>query len=375
MNSLIIKARKAFLDSVTIRVKGGSGGCGLPQYGGIGGKGGDVYIKGSEFPNLSLASIIKKNPAKSFEASNGFESRRTKLLGQDGKDLVIRVPVGVTVQDSNKRVLAEINSNKDSVIVALGGRGGDKFNDNQGFKGQKTIIKLEYKTISDVVFVGFPNAGKSSLLRTVSKATPKVASYPFTTLRPFLGVVQYPDYRAIKMADLPGLVEGAHKNIGLGLDFLKHMVHTKLLAFIIDINSVDLGFDYKRRTPLETLCILNKEIELYDDNILNKPAILALSKMDSLPDSSDRYEKFLEDLETLRKDPKSSIIEDEIRPNRLIDFDEIIPISSVDGQNIDRFKTVAREVIDNYAEETRKKEDKISSFAEILPLQYNRVGT
>lgn len=296
------------------------------------------------------------------------------MLGESGNDLVIKVPLGVTIEDSDKQLLGEINDPKDSVIVALGGRGGDKFNDNQGFKGQERVIRLDFKTISDVVFVGFPNAGKSSLLRAVSRASPRVASYPFTTLRPFLGTVHYPDYRVIKMADLPGLVEGAHKNLGLGLEFLKHMVRTRLLAFIIDINDVDLGPSYKMRSPLETLCILNKEIELYDDTILNKPAILALSKMDSCPDSNERYEKFLKDLDSLQKDPKSSpLVEADLRPTKLIQFDDILPISSVSGLNIDKFKTRAREVIDHYAELAKKEEDKISSFAEVLPLEYNRV--
>lgn len=373
MNALIIKARKAFVDSLKIKVRGGSGGNGLPQFGGIGGKGGDVRIQGTYFP-VTLAQIAKKNPSRIFQAPNGFESRRTRLLGESGRDLTIRVPVGVTVEDLNKQVLGEINDSKDNVIVALGGRGGDKFNDNQGFKGQERVIRLEYKTISDVVFVGFPNAGKSSLLRAVSRASPKVASYPFTTLRPYIGVVQYPDYRSIRMADLPGLVEGAHKNIGLGHEFLKHMVHTRLLAFIIDINDVDLGPQYKMRSPLETLCILNKEIELYDDTILNKPAILAISKMDSLPNSTEKYEKLLKDLKSFQKDPKSSsLVEDAMKPNKAIQFEEILPISSVSSSNIDKFKTISRKVIDQYAELTKKEEDKISSFAEILPLQYNRV--
>lgn len=371
MNSLIIKARKAFLDTVKIKVKGGNGGCGLPQYGGIGGKGGDVYIKGTSYP-MSLSQVIKSS--RIFQATSGHGSRRTRLLGDSGEDLVIRVPVGVTIEDLDKQVLGEINNSKDSVIVALGGRGGDKFNDNQGFKGQQRVIRLDYKTISDVAFVGFPNAGKSSLLRAVSRASPKVANYPFTTLRPFLGIVHYPDYRVIKMADLPGLVEGAHKNLGLGLEFLKHMVHTRLLAFIIDINDVDLGPAYKMRSPLETLCILNKEIELYDDTILNKPAILAISKMDTLPDSNERYEKFLKDLESLQKDPEScSLVEADLKPTKLIQFDKILPISSVKGLNINEFKTRAREVIDHYAEMAKKEEDKISSFAEVLPLEYNRV--
>lgn len=352
MASLASKAKKLFVDSLRIRVRAGNGGHGLPQYGGIGGKGGDVCIVGSS-RLTSLKPLVKPYKDGTHQASNGFPSRRTQLLGESGQDLIIKVPLGVTIEDSEKQILGEINEPRDKVVVALGGRGGDKYNDHHGLKGQHRAIKLDLKMISDAVLVGFPNAGKSSLLGAISKATPTVASYPFTTLKPNLGTMEYKDYRQITVADLPGLVEGAHKNLGLGHEFLKHTVRAKMLVFLIDINDVDLGPSYQCRSPLETLCILNKEIELYDDTILNKPAILVISKMDTRDDAGDMFSKFKYNLKTLYQDEQSSSqIEDSLRPNKLIQFDKIIPVSSKTKFNIDKFKSSVREVLDYHAEQS-----------------------
>lgn len=374
MNSLINKAKKLFVDSIRLRVQGGKGGHGLPQFGGIGGKGGDVYIKGS-IKTTSLKSLSKHKADLFFKAQDGYPSRRTRLLGESGQDLVIKVPLGVTVMDSQKQILGDINKPDEKIVVALGGRGGDKYNDNQGFIGQIKSIRLDLKMISDAVLVGFPNAGKSSLLRALSNATPKVADYPFTTLKPNLGTIKFSDFRQITIADLPGLVEGAHKNLGLGHEFLKHIERTKLLIFLIDINNVDLGPSYSKRSPLETLCILNKEIELYNDTILSKPAILAISKMDTLKDSRERFIKLEEELESFYKNKQifEKSIDDSIRPTKLIKFDEVIPISSVQHKNIKELKQVIRNVIDTYAEAERHEHNNITSYRELQPLENNRL--
>lgn len=370
LNHLVQKAEKLFVDSIKVTVSGGTGGHGLPRFGGIGGRGGDVYIKASQ-KYSSLRHLKKMTPSLHFKAGNGLDARRTQLVGQAGADLILSVPLGVTVIDSDKQHIGDLNDHNDRALVALGGRGGDKYNDSLGFKGQTKVIQLDIKMISDAVFVGFPNAGKSSLLRAVSNATPRVASFPFTTLTPHIGMVRFGDYRQITMADLPGLVEGAHQNIGLGHKFLKHIVRARILVFLIDINNVDLGPGYPPRTPLETLHILNKEIELYDDTILKKPAILAISKMDTLEDSLDRFSRFTDELKATQADP--SLIDEAIRPSKMLEFEEIIPISSQSGLNIKRFKDITRSVIDKYAEELKFQKDEFSSFKELQASEYNRI--
>lgn len=369
-------AKKAFTDALKIRVKGGNGGAGLPRFGGIGGKGGDVYIRASQNVK-TLHSLLRRNPSKYFVARDGEVSRRTYLLGRAGHDFIIKVPVGVTVEDTEKQILGDLDKNGEQVLVAYGGRGGDKQTDHHAFHGQERTVRLNFKMISDVAFVGFPNAGKSTLLRAVSNAIPKVASYPFTTLRPHLGVVKYPDLRTITMTDLPGLVEGAHKNIGLGHDFLKHIERARLLVFVIDVNNVDLGLNYPRRSPFEALCILNKEIELYDDTILDKPAILLLSKMDTV-DKNTRREHLgrLElELDRLREDPTSCKLNDDaIRPTRLLSFEHVLPITCLKhNRTIDNFKTKAREVIDKYADLAKLERDKFQTFEEVMHKETNRL--
>lgn len=378
-NFLIKKAQRHFQDSLVIRVRGGRGGTGLPNYGGIGGKGGNVIIKACDRVK-SLSSLIKKSPDGLFVAGDGEESRRTRLVGRPGYDLNLKVPVGITVEDSSKQFLGDLNKPNEEVVVAYGGRGGDKFSDNHGFRGQYKTLRLDFKTIADMVFVGFPNAGKSSLLRAVSNAVPKVADYPFTTLRPHLGIVNYNDYRRITMADLPGLVEGASRNLGLGHDFLKHIVRAKVLVFVIDINNVDLGPSYPKRSPLETMCILNKEIEIYDDTLLEKPSICVISKMDTLVDAEERYAKFKEDLENLRQSRANSqintetqqcqVVDPNLVPSKLLDFDEILALSSEKRLNIEHFKKVARDTMDKYSE---LGENQIKSYEEIMHLDTNRL--
>lgn len=371
MNQLTNKAKKLFVDAIKIKVQGGKGGYGLPRYGGIGGKGGDVYIEASP-RHTSLVGVAKQFSCGLMCAKDGLPARRTRLLGEPGQDLVIQVPYGVSVTDENRQYLGDVNGKGDRVIVALGGRGGDKATDFQGFVGQKRIVRLDLKMIADAVYVGFPNAGKSSLLNAVSNARPKVADYPFTTLRPYLGQVEFPDFRRVTMADLPGLVEGAHKNLGLGHNFLKHIERSRVLIFIIDINGVDLGPQYQIRTPFETLCILNKEIELYNDMLTKKPSILVISKMDSRGDSRQLFNEFKQNLKEFKANPE--LVDETIRPNRLIEFDEILSISSKTGLNIEQFKKITRNVIDKYAEAEKLEKDKFSTYRELIPLEHNRLA-
>lgn len=376
MNQLIAKSKTIFCDSLRIKVQGGTGGHGLPKFGGIGGKGGDVYIvSSSHVRRLDQLNGLYKKRAGWLKAADGHSALRTRLLGQPGMDLEIKVPLGVTVTDSDGQHVGDLNAPKERIIAALGGRGGDKFNDNQGFQGQMRQLRLDYKMISDAVFVGFPNAGKSSLLRAVSAAMPKVAAFPFTTLRPYLGAVQYQDYRRIMMADLPGLVEGAHENVGLGCEFLKHIERSRMLVFVVEINDVDLGPTYSKRSPIETLCILNKEIELYDDTLLNKPAILALSKVDSFSDGPQlsKFRSIRQEVLEMQESGDLSRVDESIRPTRLIKFEQVLPISPLKQLGIGNLKSVVREVIDRHEEETKRAKDEIISYESLQPLENNRL--
>lgn len=330
--SSIQKARKLFLDCIKIRTQGGRGGTGLAKYGGIGGEGGDVYITGDS--NLTTLNGLEKV----FVAGDGESSRKSRLVGKKGNNKVVKVPLGVSIIDDKLQFVGEINTISDQVLVACGGRGGDKFNASHGYAGQTRRLLLDLKTISDIGFIGFPNAGKSTLLTKVSRASPKIASYPFTTLRPHIGTVIFNDSRSITMTDLPGLVEGSHKNIGLGFEFLKHVYRARVLAFVVDIDDSDLGPNYPIKSPTDVISILNKEIELYDDIILKKPSILLVSKMDKRPDANQRYESILKQVEELKKN------------QRIVDFNYTLPISSHSGLNIDKFKNIARELIDECEE-------------------------
>ncbi|KAG9509502.1 GTP-binding protein 10, partial [Fragariocoptes setiger] len=302
-------------DLVKLKVSGGAGGHGLPQYGGIGGKGGDVYVQGDS-RLMTLRQVVKSGTE--FKASVGSCSKRTRLVGDPGDDVIVKCPIGVTVIDDTGTRLGDINSPNDKVLVALGGRGGSKENDMHGVKGQRRVINLDFKVIADVGFVGFPNAGKSTLLKAISRAKPKIASYPFTTIRPNLGQIQYPDYRSISVADLPGLIEGAHKNLGLGHNFLKHTTHSRLLAFIVDVHGC-----------LDAISILMNEIRLFDELILQKPTMAVLTKMD-LRHSDQKAKKFF---------------------SRYSDqFERIVPVSGETGQNIEQLKIAFREMIDTHAE-------------------------
>jgi serine/threonine-protein kinase OSR1/STK39 len=246
-----------------------------------------VRWAGGALPNLplhqkDLKAVEKQIPKKRFLAEGGGNSSKLKIVGEPGRDLEVPSPVGVSVVTDEGRVLGEILSKEDRyavqcglqpvarVLVAAGGQGGNKSTDFHGLWGQVTLVgpqqsigqarsvKLDLKLLADVGFVGFPNAGKSTLLAAMSRAKPKIASYPFTTIRPNLGVAEFPDLRRITLADLPGLIEGASYNVGMGHKFLKHVERTRLLLFVVDVN----GFQFKpgspRRSALDTILLLNK---------------------------------------------------------------------------------------------------------------------
>lgn len=285
-----------------------------------------------------------------------------RILGRRGADLKVEVPPGVRIIDEEKRkIIGELNEEGDTLLVAGGGTGGCAGNQFIGQKGQVKMITLDLKLIADVGLVGFPNAGKSTLLKAVSRTNPKIASYPFTTIQPQIGSIEYQDYRQITIADLPGLIEGAHKNIGMGHTFLKHVERTSLLLLIVDIFGFQLSQNHIRRNCLENVYALNKELELYDSTLLQKPTILLVNKMDTNGSEEEflRYEKNFKDLSIgLEECPE------EIRPTELLNFERIIPISAKNRKEIDKVKENIRSVIDDAhnrtIDETRDPEEKLS---------------
>uniref|UniRef100_A0A131XFW2 Putative gtp-binding protein n=1 Tax=Hyalomma excavatum TaxID=257692 RepID=A0A131XFW2_9ACAR len=341
---------RRFMDRLRLNIHGGSGGTGYPRYGGIGGNGGSVYLKAVD--KIELKDVIREHPDKRIKAGHGQNSKSTQILGSPGMDVTVRVPVGVSVYNGQNHMIGDLIKPNDKILVVRGGQGGNPSNQYHGQKGEVDNITLNLKLIADVGFVGFPNAGKSTLLRALSRAAPKVANYPFTTISPNIGIMEYADHRQISLADLPGLIEGAHRNFGLGHKFLKHVERTSMLLFIVDINGFRLNTTSLHRSAYETVMSLNKELELYKEDLLTKPAILAVNKMDT-EGAMDKYEELLEQLQ--KQDTSS--LDEEIKPSVLMNFDEIIPIIARDAKNTLQLKQKVRTLIDLYVAQQRKEED------------------
>ncbi|XP_076269734.1 GTP-binding protein 10 homolog [Rhynchophorus ferrugineus] len=319
--------KDGFRDSLRIFVSGGPGGNGLPKFGGIGGKGGDVIVEAKE--GITLEKVYKNNMSKRYMATPGKSASHNFILGPPGEDLKFEVPTGVTIITDLGKKLGELNNDGDTLIVAKGGTGGHQKNGFLGSRGQVYHVRLDLKLIADIGLVGFPNAGKSTLLKAISDAKPRIASYPFTTIRPNLGIVKYNDLRQISIADLPGLIEGAYYNKGMGHKFLKHVERTKLLLMIVDINGFQLSTKYPHRTCLETIMLLNKELELYNEDLLNKPSLLLINKMDT-----DGAEQKFKEIKTQLKEFNDFIsrYSEEIRPSKCLKFSNIIPISAKESE-------------------------------------------
>jgi GTP-binding protein len=285
-----------FIDRVIVRVAAGPGGSGISSFrrekfaplggpdGGDGGKGGDVIIRGDN----NLATLLDFTYRDSWEAERGLHGSGSNKTGASGDDIVLPVPPGTIVRDHlTGEILGEVLESGDEFVVARGGRGG-KGNSwfatsvhrsprewQPGEDGEMKTLELELKLIADVGLVGQPNAGKSTLLSVISAARPKIADYPFTTLAPNLGVVQLSDHRTFVVADIPGIIEGAHEGKGLGLQFLRHIERTRLLAFLIPIDADDWQGEYDQ---------LRAEIEQYSVELAAKPHCVVFTKMDLLGD-------------------------------------------------------------------------------------------
>lgn len=286
----------SFIDRVQIRVEAGTGGSGACSFrrehrvpkggpdGGDGGRGGDVMVRGDD----NLATLLDYTYRTRFVAERGEHGMGSNMTGRSGTDVVLPVPPGTLIRDVDTgEVIGDIMEKGDEVVVARAGRGGrgNAFfatathrtprEWQPGEEGEARTIEFELKLIADVGLVGQPNAGKSTLLAAVSAAHPKIADYPFTTLAPNLGVVPLSDHRTFVLADIPGIIEGAHEGRGLGFEFLRHIERTRLLAFLIPIDSIDWQIEYDG---------LRRELASYSAALAAKPHCVVFTKMDLLGD-------------------------------------------------------------------------------------------
>ncbi|XP_050588320.1 GTP-binding protein 10 homolog [Bombus affinis] len=339
--------RQGLIDSLRIHVTGGTGGSGLPAYGGIGGAGGNVYLVSKE--RLTLRNVKYKLEKMKLKAGTGSDSSKKGLIGISGRDLNIKVPIGITVYDQNRIKLGTMNSKDTKLVVATGGIGGCERTGYCGLKGESRTIVLDLQLLADVGLIGFPNAGKSTFLNTISKAKSKIADYPFTTIKPQVGIIKYKDHRQISVADLPGLIEGAHINKGMGHKFLKHIERTKLLLFIVDIQGCTFSIRHKHRTCLETVLLLNKEIEHYNPDLLDRPTMIIVNKMDT-NGANEIYNEIKLKLNNLSE--FLSEFDESIQPKRVLQFDDIITTSLIlqNADEIREIKTKIRRIIDKYEE-------------------------
>jgi GTP-binding protein len=285
-----------FVDYIKIFFKSGKGGAGSPHLrrekfiekggpdGGDGGRGGHIILKG----NAQLWTLLHLRYMRHIVATSGMAGGQSESTGASGKDVVVEVPLGTVVKDvETDEVIFEITNDQEEKILLNGGQGGQgnthfKTATNQtpryaqpGEDGKEGWFNLELKILADVGLVGFPNAGKSTLLSVVSAAKPKIADYPFTTLVPNLGIVPYRDMQSFVMADIPGIIEGAHEGKGLGLRFLRHIERNSMLLFMVPCDSEDIHKEYKT---------LLAELEMYNPELLDKKRILAITKSDMLDD-------------------------------------------------------------------------------------------
>jgi len=318
-----------FLDQVKIFVKAGDGGSGSPSFrrekfiefggpdGGDGGKGGSIILKSER----NLNTLIDFRYQQHFKAEKGGGGSGKNKTGKGGKTLILKVPIGTQIfEEDNKTVIYDFKKENEEFVVAVGGRGGfgnTRFKSStnrapkkftKGALGEEYWIWLQLKTIADVGIIGLPNAGKSSLLASLTSANPKIANYKFTTLNPNLGVAMYDD-KEITLADIPGLIEGAHTGTGLGIKFLKHIERCKTLLHLIDITEKDLIKSYKQ---------VREELGKYSKDLLNKEELLVFNKIDLI------------DKDQIKK--KLSIFKQKINKNAMI-------ISTLDKKTVSYIKS------------------------------------
>ena len=347
------------MDTAKIQVVAGNGGNGCISFrrekyvprggpdGGDGGNGGSIIL----IATLGMSTLIDLHHNPRQVAGNGGHGSGKQRDGADGADRIIKVPVGTIIKDSKTdELLADLTEPEQTVIVAsggIGGKGNSRFKSStfqvprvaeKGEPGQEREIRLEIKLIADVGLVGYPNAGKSTLLARTSAATPKIASYPFTTLIPNLGVVRIDQEKNFVLADIPGLIEGAHKGAGLGHQFLRHIERTKILIHVIDLSASD------GRDPIKDYEQLNNELGLYNAMLTDLPQLVALNKID-MPSSVENLERVTE----------------------YFGKRKVFPISAVTGQGVDSLMQQAYRSLQYIESKARKEQESTISFDIDLP--------
>ncbi len=330
-----------FVDKVKLYVKAGDGGDGAVAFlrekfqprggpaGGDGGKGGDVIFVATKNKHTLYDLKFQKH----LRAENGRPGGGKKKHGRKGRDLIVEVPVGTVVKDAETgEVIADLTRDGQRAVIARGGKGGlgnahfatptnraPRYA-TKGKKGEERWVILELKSIADVGLVGFPNAGKSTLINRLSNAKAEVAPYPFTTTKPNLGVVGFDDFSSFVIADIPGLIEGAHKGKGLGHEFLRHIERTKVLAFVLDVS------DFRDREPLEAFETLRGELKEYSPELLKKPQVVVLNKVDAAGDR-EFVEKLKREFEEKYNLP-------------------VFVISALTGEGLDKLKYALRDLVE-----------------------------
>ncbi|PAK48116.1 GTPase ObgE [Paenibacillus sp. 7541] len=336
-----------FVDKAKVYVKGGDGGDGLIAFrrekyvpeggpaGGDGGKGGDVIFRVDE----GLRTLMDFRYQKHFKAKRGEKGRNKSQHGANADNMVVRIPPGtVLIDDDTGEVIGDLTRHGQEVVVARGGRGGrgnirfatpnnpaPELAEN-GEEGEERYVTMELKVMADVGLVGFPSVGKSTLLSVVSAAQPKIGAYHFTTITPNLGMVEVGDSRNFVMADLPGLIEGAHEGVGLGHEFLRHVERTRVIIHVVDIAGTE------GREPFEDWVKINDEIRLYNPALMERPQIVAANKID-MPEAADNLAVFREKLK-------------EVRPDI-----EVVPISSLTREGIQELLYRTMDLLESIPEE------------------------
>src|SRR5690625_4023589 len=339
-----------FIDQVSVYVKAGDGGNGMAAFrrekyvpkggpaGGDGGNGGDVIFEVDEGNN----TLIDFRYNRHFKADRGENGMSKSKHGRNTDALVVPVPPGTVVYDEDtNELLADLTEHGQRAVIVKGGRGGrgnirfatsknpaPTLSEN-GEPGEERNIRVELKVIADVGLVGFPSVGKSTLLSVVSAARPKIADYHFTTLSPNLGVVDTEDGRSFVMADLPGLIEGAHEGVGLGHQFLRHVERTRIIVHIIDLASLE------DRDPFDDYKRINKELESYGSNLIEKPQVIVANKID-MPGSEEKLEKLKEQL------PANT---------------EVVEISTYTQTNVDKLLYKIADKLENIPHEPHEEEE------------------